>query len=129
MSRMLKLVAGCVLAVSGMTVVGCSSEPDVETPPQTEGERLRLEAARTEKKAEMMLRAEKLVTEGNAKKAERQTLRNQGKSVEGEKIEAQGEALIREGEALRKQAEQMDTSVERSTSSSSASPTTRPVRP
>jgi hypothetical protein len=118
---MSKLVAGFVLAVSGMTaVVGCSNDPAVETPPQTEGERLRLEAARKEKKADMMLRAEKLITEGNGKKAEGQTLRNQGKTVEGEKIEAQGEALVREGEALRKQAEQMETEVDR--------PTTRPTR-
>jgi hypothetical protein len=127
MSRLLKLVAGGMLAVSGMTAaVGCSSEPDVETPPRTEGERLRLEAARKEKKAEMMLRAEKLITEGKGKQAEGQSLKSQGKTVEGEKTQAEGEALIREGEALRKQAEQMETSVELDTSS--GSPTTRPTR-
>jgi hypothetical protein len=120
MSRFLNLVAGGILVVSGMTIVGCQ-DPAVETPPQTEGERLRLQAARTEKKADMMLRAEKLTTEGNAKRAEGETLKQQGKTVEGERKMAEGDALIREGEAQRRQAEQMETNVER--------PTTRPSRP
>ena len=129
MSRLLKLVASGVLAVSGMSMVGCEGEPSVETPPQTEGERLRLQAARTNKKAEMMMRAEKLVAEGKGKQAEGQTLTAQGKTVQGGKLEAEGESLIREGQALRDQAERMETEVEldRPVSSNTATPTTRPV--
>ena len=131
MSRILRIVAGGMLAVSGMAMVGCEGDPAVEMPPRTEGERLRLQAARTERKADMMLRAERLIAEGTGKQAEGQTLSSQGRTVQGEKLEAEGEALIREGQALREQAEQVETQVEletSSSSSSSASPSTRPAR-
>ena len=121
MSRFLNLVAGGILAVSGMSMVGCSNDPDVEMPPQTEGERLRLEAARKEKKADMMLRAERLTTEGTGKRAEGESLTKQGKTVEGTKKTAEGDALIREAEALRRQAEQMTTEVELKTTTDTTS--------
>lgn len=130
MSRILKLVAGGMLAMSGMAMTGCDGDPSVETPPRTEGERLRLQAARTEKKAEMTMRAERLIAEGKGKQAEGQTLTSQGKSVQGAKMEAEGEALIREGQALRDQADRMETEVELDrpvSSTSSDRPTTRPV--
>jgi hypothetical protein len=89
-----------VLAVGGLTVVGCTN--------QTEGQRTMQKGDAIEDAGAMIRRGELLVSDGKALEARGRAVRDQGDTITGDKLigegrskQAQGQELIEQGRRIR----------------------------
>jgi len=107
MNRFSTRMAVTLLSViaSGGFVVGCSSN-------MTEGEKTKAKAEGIDNAADLILRGERNVADGNAAIARGQAIKDQGNAVDGDRIIAEGkttktlgESQIAQGRKLREKSE------------------------